>query len=109
MGSLRASKNKYLLVEETMNAQARRNHKGKDKRNTKFEHKEEFDPIDEASISKKDKHHRFDKGKCSYYKKGNHIEKCCMKKTIHQMSILLEKHNISLHKGATKDVSRDNT
>ena len=62
--------------------QVRRKNKGKDKRNTKLEPKEEFDPSDEASGSKKDKHQRFDKGKCSYFKKGNHTKKGCMKKTI---------------------------
>ena len=74
MGDLRASPNQALLADETKNAQARRKHKCKEKRNTEFEPKEEFDPTDEASISKKDKHQRFDKGKCSYYKKGNSIE-----------------------------------
>ena len=49
MGSLIASTNIALLVGETKNAQERRNQKGKEKRNTEFEPKEEFDPIDEAS------------------------------------------------------------
>ena len=68
----------------------------------------EFDPPYESSHSKKDKHQRFDKGKCSYCKKRNHTEKGCMKKTIDQMSRLLEQHNISLPEGARKDDSRDN-
>ena len=62
MGALGASPNQALLVGETKNAQIRRKHKGKEKRNTEFEPKEEFDPSDEASSSKKDKHQRFDKG-----------------------------------------------
>ena len=107
MGSLRASPYQALLAGETRNVQARRKHKGKETRNIEFEPKEEFDPSDEASISKKDKHQRFDKGKCSYCKKGNHTEKGCMKKTIDQMSRLLEKQNISLPKGAKKVDSED--
>ena len=55
MGSLRASTNQALLAGETKNAQARRKQKGKEKRNTEFEPKEEFDPLDEVSGSKKDK------------------------------------------------------
>ena len=53
MGSLRASLNKYLLDGYTKNAQERRKQKGKDKRNTVFESKEEFDLTDEASIFNK--------------------------------------------------------
>ena len=83
MGALNASKNQYLLVGETKNAQARRKHKRKDKRNTEFKPKEEFDPTDEASDSKNEKHQRFDKVKCSYCKKGNHTKKYCIKKTIY--------------------------
>ena len=79
MGSLRSATNQVLLVGDTKNAQARRKWKGNDKRNTEFEPKEEFDPSDKSSGSKKEKHKRFDKGKCSYCKKGNHIEKGCMK------------------------------
>ena len=60
-------------------------------------------PLDEASGSNNDKHQRFDKGKCSYCKKGNHTEKGCIKKTIDQMKNLLERQNISLPEGARKD------
>ena len=72
MGSLKASPNQALLAGETRNAQLIRKQKGKEMKNTEFEHKDEFDPSDESSGSKKDKHKRFGKGKCSYYKKGNH-------------------------------------
>ena len=48
MGALRASLNQSLLDGETKNAQARRKQKGKKKRNTEFEPKEEFDPADES-------------------------------------------------------------
>ena len=73
MGALRASSNQALLTGETRNAQARRKQKGKEKIHIEFEPKYEFDPSDESSCSRKDKHQRYDKGKCSYYKKGNHI------------------------------------
>ena len=65
MGALRASPNQALLASETRNAQARRKHKGKEKINIEFEPKDEFDPSYEASGSRKEKHQRFDKGKCS--------------------------------------------
>ena len=102
------SKSRFIGC-ETKNAQERRKKKGKDKRNTEFEPKEEFYPSDEASGSKKEKNQRFDKGKCSYYKKGNHTEKYCMKNTIYQVSKLLDQHNISLPGGIGKDDSRDTT
>ena len=72
MGALRASPNQALLASETRNAQARSTQKGKEKINTEFEPKDEFDPSNEASGSRRDKHQRYDKGKCSYFKKGNH-------------------------------------
>ena len=106
MGALRASPNQTLLAGETRNAQARRKQKGKEERNTEFEPKDGFDPSDEASCSRKDKHQ---KGKCSYCKKRNHTEKYCMKKTIDQMPKLLEKHNISLLEGMRNTESRDKT
>ena len=109
MGSLRTSPNLALLASETRNAQARRKQKGKEKRNTEFEPKDEFDPSDEASFSRKDTHQRSDKIKCSYYKKGNHTEKYCMKNTIDHMAKILEQHNISLPKGARKTDSREKT
>ena len=85
MGALRDSKYQALLVGETKNVKEKGKQKGKDKRNNKFEPKEEFDPSDGATGSKKDKYQRFDKGKCSYCKKGNHTDKYCMNKTIDQM------------------------
>ena len=109
MGALKASPNQALLVGETNNVQAMRKQKGKEKRNIDFEPKEDFNPVDEASGSNKDKHQRFDKGKCSYYKKGNDTEKYCLKKTIAQMSKILQKHNISLHEEARNVDSRDKT
>ena len=69
MGSLKSSPNQALLVGETKNAQARRKQKGKEKRNTEFEYKDEFDPVDETLGYKKDNHHRFDNRKFSYCKK----------------------------------------
>ena len=102
MGALIASPNQYLLAGETNNVQARRKQKGKEKRNIEFKPNQEFDPVDEASGSKNDKHQRFDKGKCSYCKKGNHTEKYCMKKTIDHILKLLEQHNISLLEGTRK-------
>ena len=40
---LNASKNQSLIVGETRNAQERRKHKCKEKRNTEFQQKDEFD------------------------------------------------------------------
>ena len=86
--------------------QARRKQRGKEKRNTKFEPKYKFDPTFEALGSRKEKHQ---KGKLSYCKKGNHIEKYCMKNTIDQMEKPLEYHNISLLEGTRNTDSREKT
>ena len=48
-----------------------------------------------------------DKGKCSYYNKGNHKEKYCMNNTINQIEKLLEKHIIALPEGERKTKSRE--
>ena len=73
--------------------------KGKEKRYTKFEPKEEFDPLDRALGSKKDKHKRYENTKCSYCKKAKHSEKYCLKKAIDKIYRLLEKYHISLLEG----------
>ena len=44
--------------------------------------KDKQNPSEEASGSKKDKHKKFGKAKCSYCKRGNHPENIYMKKTI---------------------------
>ena len=95
MGSLKSSKYLALLVGKTNNVQG----KGKDKRDSEFEPKEDLDPSYGASGSKKDKHKRFEKTKFTYCKKGNHPQNLCMKKNIYQMNKFLEKNYISLLKG----------
>ena len=93
MGSLKASKNQALLARESKNLNAKGKQKGKDKKNSEFKPKEELDPSDGASRSKKDKQKRFEKTKCTYCKRGNHPKSECMKKTIDQMDNLLEASN----------------
>ena len=56
MGTLVSSLNQSLLDGGKTNEKARRKQEGKEKRNNEFKPKEEFDPIDEASGSKKYKH-----------------------------------------------------
>ena len=90
MGALKSSKNHTLLYWETKNAQAKGKHKGKERKNIKFNTKDKHNPLEGSSGSKKDKHNKFDKDKCSYCKRGNHIDNMCMKKTIDQMYKLLE-------------------
>ena len=53
MGDLKASTNQALLDGETKNVQERRKQKGKEKRNTEFEPKDEFDTADEDLGSRK--------------------------------------------------------
>ena len=106
MGAHTTSTNQAPLDGETRNSQARRKQKGKQKRNTEFEPKYEFDPLDEALGSRKDKHQRSDNEKFSYCNKGNHIEKYCMNNTIDQMEKLLKHHNIDLPEGTRKNDSR---
>ena len=102
MGVPKVSKNQVFVARKTKNVQAKSKLKGKDKRNTKFKPNEDVDQLDGSSGSKKEKILRFYNGKFSYCKKGNHIEKGCMNKTIDHMSILLEQHNVFLPKGTKK-------
>ena len=82
IGSLKPSKDISFLVGETKHVPNKGRSKMKEYKNTDFKPKEYFHPSDGASYSKKDKHQRFDKAKCSYDKKGNHTKKGCTKKTI---------------------------
>ena len=102
MGAVKSSKDIALLARETKNAQDKGKHNNKENIYIEFKPKEEFDPSNGASGSKKDKHKRFEKTKCSYGKKGNHSDKDRMKKTKDQMVRLLEQHHISLLEGARK-------
>ena len=60
--------------------------------------KENHRSSDGASGSKKKK--KFEKTRCPYCMRGFHPERKCMKKTIDQLSTLLEQKNISLPQGA---------
>ena len=102
MGALKASKKHALLAGVTKNAQAKGKHKGKEKKNNDFNPKDKKNPSEGASGSKKDKHKKFYKAECSYYKRGSHPENLCRKKTIDHMSSLLEQNNIALPKGTKK-------
>ena len=73
MGDLKASNNQALLTEETKNAQAKGKQKGKEKKNIDFKPKDKNKPSKGASGSKKYKHKKFGKAKCSYCKRGNHL------------------------------------
>ena len=63
--------------------------------------------MDEPSGLKKNKQHGKEKTKFSYYARGFHPENYCMKRTIDQMSLLLEKYNITLPEGAKKKEAGD--
>ena len=108
-GGLRASKNQDLVDGETNNAQEKGKNKGKDKNNIDFNPKDKQNHSEGALGSKKDKHKKFDKAKCSYCKRGNHPENLCMKKIIDHMTRLLEQNNISLPEGAKKSYAGNNT
>ena len=99
MGALKSSKNQALLAGETKNAQEKEKQRGNENKNIDFKPKEKQNPSEGASGSKKDNHKRFDQAKYSDCKRGNHPENLCMKKTIDEMSILLEQNNISLPEG----------
>ena len=90
MRALISSSNKDILVGEVRNVQARMTKKGKIKRNDEFEPKYEFNLSNESPGSRKDKHQRSEKDKCSYCKKGNHTDKYYMKNTIDHMTKILE-------------------
>ena len=82
MGDLKALKNQALLDGETKNAQEKGKQKGNEKKSIDFNPKEKQNPSKGAFGSKKDKHKKFDKAKCSYCKRGNHPKNLCMNKTI---------------------------
>ena len=109
MGGLRASKNQDLVYGETNNAQENGKNKGKEKKNIDFKPKDKKNISEGASSSKKDKHKKLDKAKCSYCKRGNHPENLCMKKIIDHMTRLLEYNNISLPEGAKKSCAANKT
>ena len=109
MGSIKTSKGISLLVWESKNAQTKVGQKRKEKKNTDFKPKEDFDPSNGALGSNKEKHQRFDKSKHSYCNKGNHTEKGCTKKTLDQMSIIGGQHNMSLLEGTRKYDYEGNT
>ena len=109
MEALKASKNQALLDCESKNMNAKGKHKGNDKKNFESKPKEELNPSDGASGSKKDNHKRFEKTKCTYCNKGNHPDSSCMKKAIDQMARLLEHNHISLQEGARNTNSGSNT
>ena len=88
MGVLQTSKNLALLMKNSNNAQARGKHKGKETKNIDSRPKENKRYSDGASGSKKKK--KFEKAKCPYCMRGFHLESQCMKKTIDQLTKLLE-------------------
>ena len=106
---LKTSKNQALLAEETNNVQEKGNHKGKEKNNSDFNPKEKKNPSEGTSSSKEEKHMKFYKSKCSYCKRGFHLENQCMQKNIEQMFKLLEKNNISLPHGAKRSKDGNQT
>ena len=90
MGDLKSSKKQSLLDGETKNAQAKGKQKIKEKKNTNIKPKEKYNPSEGGPGSRNDKQKKFDKAKWSYYKRGNHLENLCMKKTLEQMYRILE-------------------
>ena len=82
------------------------NAKGKQKKEkTKFyppKQKEKNQQLDEPSGSRKNKQRGKGKTTCSYCARGFHLESSCMKRTIDQMALLLEKNNITLPEGTRK-------
>ena len=88
MGVIQTSKNQALLLANSNNAQERWKHKGKETKNTDLKPKENQQSSGGASGSKKKK--KFEKTKCPYCMRGFHPKIQCMKKTIDQLSSLLE-------------------
>ena len=74
MGALKASKNQALLARDTKNVQAKENHRGKNKKNSNLKPKEKKNPSKGYFDSKKDKNKKCDKAKCSYCKRGFHLD-----------------------------------
>ena len=107
MGVIHTSKNQALLVTDSNNVQAREKHKGKETKSTDSKPKENQISSDGASGSKKKK--KFKKTKCPYCMRGFHPERQCMKKTIAQLTKILEQNNISLPQGADMSEAGEKT
>ena len=60
------------------------------KDNHNMKPKENQNPPEGTLGSHKDKQKRFKKTKCPYFKRGNHPNKLCMKKTIDKMLRILQ-------------------
>ena len=88
MEVIQTSKNQELLMTYSNNAQERGKQKGKEPKATDLKPKENQRYSDGVSGSKKKK--KFEKTKCPYYMRGFHLESQCMKKTINQLSTLVE-------------------
>ena len=81
------------MVRDSNNEQERGKHKGKETKKIDSKPKEKQESSDGALGSKKKK--KFEKTKCPYCMRGFHPESHCMKKTIDQLSTLLEQNNIA--------------
>ena len=101
MGIIRSSKDQALVAggPKAMNG------KGKQK-NEPLVEKEQSDQPSGSRRSKKN-----GKGKilCSYYGRGFHPESSCMRRTIDEMVVLLEKHNIIVPASIRKANHREET
>ena len=94
MVEIHTSKNQALFVGDSNNAQERGKHKGKETKNIDSNPKENHKSSDGSSGSRKEK------TRCPYCLRGFHLESHCMKKTLYQLTTLLEHNNISLPQGA---------
>ena len=106
---LNAYKNRSLLAEDSGKAQDKGNKKGKEDKFFDLKSNEKHNPSDGALGSKKNKNKKFEKSKWSYCMRGFHQESQCMKKTIDQLSKLLEQNNIDLSQGANKSKAGNQT
>ena len=69
----------------------------------------EKEQSDEPSGSKRSKKNGKRKTLCSYFGRGFHPERSCMRRKIDEMSLLLKKHNIILLASARKADHREET
>ena len=101
MGIIRSSKDHALVAGGPKVV----NDKGKKKDESPMEKEQSNEP----SSSKRSKKNEKGKTLCSYRGRGFHPESSCMRRTIDVMTILLEKHNITVPIGTRKAGHREET
>ena len=96
MGTIKPSKDQYLVVEYSR-VDSKDKIKSKNPLDKKrYKSKSQEDPLGSKKNFQNKKNNKSEMSKCAYYSKGHHPEISCMKMKIDMLTQILEKNNISL-------------